>query len=106
MAPRLKQQYGINHRGEEVQVAQWQVWDNDVLIGYLPHEVDSVLSVIAILPQNYFSEPVLTDLAKQRKEFDGKDSVVLLSPTLEQEQKAAHLVLDELEQEELDGDDE
>jgi hypothetical protein len=104
--PKLKQQFAINHRGETIALNQWQVWDEDVLIGYLPHQVDSVLSVIAILPDNYFSEPVLTDLAKQRKDMDGKDSKVLLSETFEVEQKAAHLVLDELEREELDGDDE
>jgi hypothetical protein len=104
--PTLKQQFGINHRGETIPLNQWQVWDENVLIGYLPHQVDSVLSVIAILPDNYFSEPVLTDLAKQRKDMDGKDSKVLLSETFEVEQKAAHLVLDELEREELDGDDE
>lgn len=104
--PKLVQQFGINHRGETVALDQWQVWDGEVLIGYLPHKVDSVLSVIAILPDNYFTESVLIDLAAQRKAMDGKESRVLLSETFEVEQKAAHLVLDELEREEMDGDDE
>jgi hypothetical protein len=103
--PTLKQQTAINVEGKTVDVAQWQVWDNDVLIGYLPHDVNSQISVIAILPDGYFSEPVLTDLANQRKAFDGLDSVVNLSPTLEGEQKALHAVLDAIEEESKEDDD-
>lgn len=65
----------INLLGEEIEINQWQILDNSVLIGYLPHAVDSEILPLVNFPWHRTNE-VVAECARQRIEFSGVESKV------------------------------
>lgn len=66
----------INLFGEEVEINQWQILDNGVLIGYLPHAVDSEILPLANFPWNRSEEVVAACVAQRPMLCDEKSEVL------------------------------
>lgn len=72
----LQKHLAINLQGEEIEITQWQILDNGVLIGYLPHAVDSEILPLANFPWHR-SDEVVKACADQRRIFCDEKSQVL-----------------------------
>lgn len=66
----------INLLGEEIEINQWQILDDSVLIGYLPHAVNSEILPLVNFPWHRTSE-VVSECRKQRCDFCDAESDVL-----------------------------
>jgi hypothetical protein len=71
----LQKHLAINLLGEEIEITQWQILDNGVLIGYLPHAVDSEILPLANFPWQTTDE-IVAECEKQRSIFCDKKSIV------------------------------
>lgn len=72
----LQKHMAINLFGEEVEINQWQILDNGVLIGYLPHAVDSEILPLANFPWNRSDEVVAACVAQRPMLCDEKSEVL------------------------------
>jgi hypothetical protein len=72
----IQKHMAISLLGEQVEINQWQILDNGVLIGYLPHAVDSEILPLANFPWHKTDEVVAACVA-QRPLYCQKESKVL-----------------------------
>jgi hypothetical protein len=71
----IQKHMAISLLGEQVEINQWQILDNGVLIGYLPHLVDSEILPLANFPWHKTDEVVAACVA-QRPMFCSEESKV------------------------------
>lgn len=97
----LQKHLAVTWNGEEVEIGQWQILKDGVLIGYLPHAVDSRILPVVGFPYDMETD-VVRECERQRPMFDGLKSKVL-PPT--HELKAVEDILKAMEEEQEDGND-
>jgi hypothetical protein len=71
----LQKHLAINLQGEEIEITQWQILDDGVLIGYLPHAVDSEILPLSNFPWHKTDE-VVAECVAQRPIFCPEESKV------------------------------
>jgi hypothetical protein len=98
----LQKHLAVTWKGEEVEIGQWQILRDGVLIGYLPHEVDSRILPVVGFPYEIEAE-VVRECELQRAMFDERKSIVL--PPTHELKEVEDVLKAQVEEQEQDGDD-
>ena len=77
---RLQQQKGIKFTGEEVELKQWQIFFDDVLVGYLPQTQTAQIQALFEFPHDELTDDVLAEFAMLQAEKLGLDDCVVTRP--------------------------